>query len=172
MVAEPTAAAMASMSAQLNTLDSKLGTFENTINARLGALEDITNKFGEKMVAMSDMIDRSGLHGSAILELQEGDMETHNTLDDIKGRLEKLEQKDGDLEAEKRNLLSNLDAEFQKHHGMLGVVVTQARDEFAQVKANLQDLYGHTSEAFQGFRARVEKLELTAVKLTRFRRVC
>ena len=91
-------------------------------------------------------------------------METHNTLDDMKGRLEKLEQKDNDLEAEKRNLLSNLDAEFQKHHGMLGVVVTQARDEFAQVKANLQDLYGHTSEAFQGFRARVEKLEATAGK--------
>ena len=158
---------MASMSAQLSTLDQKLGTFESTINSRLGALEDVTNKFGEKLVAMGEVMDRSGLHGSAILELQEGDMETHNTLDDIKSRLDKLEQKENDLAAEKQNLLTNLDAEFQKHHGMLGVVVTQARDEFAQVKTSLQELYGHTSDAFMGFKTRVEKLEATKTGVVR-----
>ena len=103
---------MALMTAQLNQLDLKLGTFETTINARLASLEDVSNKYGEKMVAMGEVMERSGFHGNAILELQEGGVATHNILDDLKDRVERAEQVGGNLEAQKRDLFTNLDAEF------------------------------------------------------------
>ena len=103
MVAEP-AAAMALMTAQLNQLDTKLGTFEATVNARLSGLEDLTSKYGEKMLAMGDVLDRSGLHGKAIQELQEGDVTTHNMIQEMKDTLEAVS---GTIEAEKRELLKN-----------------------------------------------------------------
>ena len=62
---------MALMSAQLSELDTKLGTFESTVNARLASLEDSTANFRTKMLAMGEVMDRAALHGNVIAELEE-----------------------------------------------------------------------------------------------------
>ena len=71
---------MALMNAQLNQLDTKLGTFESTVNARLAALEEGTASFRINMLAMGEVMDRAALHGNVIAELEESDLRSHNEI--------------------------------------------------------------------------------------------
>ena len=52
------------------------------------------------------------------------------------------------IESEKRELMEQLNAEFDTNRVALVTVVNGAREEFLDIKKNIGDLYGHTADAF------------------------
>ena len=65
----------------------------------------------------------------------------------------------GSIDSEKRELLDQLNAEFDRNRVALVTVVNGAREEFLDIKKNLGDLYGHTADAFNEVRNKVNELE-------------
>ena len=67
------------------------------------------------------------------------------------------------IDSEKRELMDQLNAEFDRNRVALVTVVNGAREEFLEIKKNLGDLYGHTADAFHEVRNKVNELEATMV---------
>ena len=144
-------------------LDLKLGTFENAINVRLMALEEVTTTFGGRLQANTDAMEMAGRYGDAIKELQDGELATNDTLSELK---DKVEESSSIMDREKQDLITTLNAEFKTHKDALGTVVSQARAEFTAVKTQLGELYGQTNEAFVRVKERVDRIEASSAATT------
>ena len=104
---------------------------------------------GEVAASMTDVTQKFAKVEEAVVGIGKG-------MDTVSAQ---VATQSAELAFEKKTLLDNLNAEFDKHQLALIGVVEDARREFHKMQSHLQELTGKTSSTFQEVRAKVESLE-------------
>ena len=104
---------------------------------------------GEVAASMTDVTQKFAKVEEAVVGIGKG-------MDTVSAQ---VATQSAELAFEKKTLLDNLNAEFDKHQLALIGVVEDARREFHKMQNHLQELTGKTSSTFQEVRAKVESLE-------------
>lgn len=69
-----------------------------------------------------------------------------------------LDAFNNNLNAQKAELVGNIDEEFDKHKLVIQSIIDSARDQFDSTKRDLGALYGQSSEAFVGVHAAIDSI--------------
>ena len=136
-----------------NAMTATMTTVQASLDQLMAGMQTTANRIDVAEAAITKV-------GNAVEEITSN---WAQRLDDIEGEMATLNAEvrgtANDVEAEKRALLTKLDAEFKNSKIMLDDIVKAARGGFDGVKSTMQDLHLKTANAFQQVKAKVDDME-------------